>query len=108
MYPLLEGISSDEEDLPKKKCRAPEIIICEPDVVEDPDIIYLGIKKTSPPEIIIREPDVEEDPDIIYLGTKKTSPRAPPNSPTYPSLSVPQSSNIWLEGTSVYPVQVMF
>ena len=94
---MVEDISSDEEDLPKKRCRAPEVL------------------PTEDPEVLICEPDVvlpAKDLDIIYLGsfksTKKTSPKAPPNSPTYPSLSVPQSSNIWLEGTSVYPVQVMF
>ena len=106
MYPLLEDISSDEEDLPKKRCSA-EILICQPDLVlpvEDQDIVYLGTYNTTK----ICQPDVDipaEDEDIVYLGTyKKTSPRAPPNTPTYPSISA--ASNIWLEGTSVYPVQV--
>ena len=94
-YPSVEDISEDEDlNLPKKRSRAPEVVVCEPDVV------YLG--SSSP----------AEDPDIIYMGsfksTRKTSPRAPPNSPTYPPPSVPQSSNIWVEGTSVYPVQVIF
>ena len=95
-----------EEDLPKKRCSA-EIVICQPDLdlpVEDQDIVYLGTYNTTK----ICQPDEDipaEDEDIVYLGTyKKTSPRAPPNTPTYPSISA--ASNIWLEGTSVHPVQV--
>lgn len=102
-------ISSEEDEMtvaPPKRSRAPEVVVCEPDIAYQPDIVILG-GSSSP----AKKP---EKPDIIYLGSykssRKTSPQAPPNSPTYPPPpTVPQT--IWFEGTSVssvYPVQVIF
>ena len=100
-------ISSEEDEItvappcPPKRSRAPEVVVCEPDIVYQPDIVILG-GSSSP----AKKP---EKPDIIYLGSysRKTSPPAPPNSPTYPPPpTVPQT--IWFEGvSSVYPVQVI-
>ena len=94
-YPLFVDISSDEEDLPQKRCSA-EILTCQPDLPADDeeDIVYLGTYKTT------KIPT--EDPEVVYLGSYKTT-RAPPNSP-----SVSAATNIWLEGNPVYPVQVIF
>ena len=105
-YPAVQDfsdISSEEDEMtvaPPKRSRAPEVVVCEPDIAYQPDIVILG-GSSSP----AKKP---EKPDIIYLGSykssRKTSPQAPPNSPT-----VPQT--IWFEGTSVsnvYPVQVIF
>ena len=101
-------ISSEEDEMTvaPKRSRAPEVVVCEPDIAYQPDIVILG-GSSSP----AKKP---EKPDIIYLGSykssRKTSPQAPPNSPTYPPPpTVPQT--IWFEGTSVssvYPVQVIF